>query len=151
MREWLNREGLNRLPSDLHEALVQVEKLSNNTGETKDPSSVTKTADNLWLFSCVELIGPISPNDWGDDKTSWMTSILNLEGEQYTLFANFEISPSTGATVFSREYNGHPIGWWQRSAGAYSDNQFRLTNAKGAVRDKAAADENRGVLPGFCI
>ena len=57
MRLWMSSDLLGELPDDLRAAIVPVSKLTNNVGETEDPSSVTATEDTLWLLSTVELAG----------------------------------------------------------------------------------------------
>lgn len=39
------------LPNDLHLQIRSVRKLTNNTGATKNASSITATDDKLWLPS----------------------------------------------------------------------------------------------------
>ena len=54
MRAYLNGDWRAQLPEDLDAAIVPVDKLTNNVGETQDVSAVTATSDSLWLFSVAE-------------------------------------------------------------------------------------------------
>ncbi|MFR2030576.1 MAG: hypothetical protein ACLS3M_03660 [Collinsella sp.] len=49
------------LPDDLRNQIRSVRKLTNNTGGTKDVSSITATDDILWLPSMSELCGYQAP------------------------------------------------------------------------------------------
>ena len=78
MRSWLNSSLKGQLPSDLQAVIVSVDKLTNNTGETTNTSSVTTTSDELWLFSARELCGSI---DWWSGSYSSNNDVMNAEGE----------------------------------------------------------------------
>ena len=61
LREWLADKGMATLPDDLRNQIRPVRKLTNNTGATKDVSSITATDDMLWLPSMSELCGYQAP------------------------------------------------------------------------------------------
>lgn len=149
-RTWLQNEGMNKLPADLRDAIVSVEKLSNNVGNTKSADSVTTTNDKLWLFSAVELGGKVNKNDWpyGDGS---VVEVYNEEGSQYTLFKDLNVKTFENNSVFVEREDGQPCVWWQRTAVANVSNEFRCTNDAGNIINRQKANASCGIVPGFCI
>lgn len=148
MRSWLNSDGMKLLPEDLRDSIVAVNKLTNNTGETTNTSSVTSTSDSLWLFSATELCGSINwCSDNGVDNGSSYDSVLNSEGSQYQLYRDTGAASKEdfGILVYAKGSN-----WWQRSPYPASPNYFEDVSG-GTANCYGAARISSGVVPGFCI
>ena len=150
MRSWLAVEGLNRLPEDLRNAVVEVKKLTNNEGTTKSTSAVTETFDKLWLYSTVELTGAVPANEWpyGDN---WVAGIYNAEGEQYKLFHDTNATPFVGNSILAKSFNGSSCIWWERTAVPNVSDEFRCVNAAGHSTDRKKANDSYAVVAGFCL
>ena len=82
LREWLADEGMATLPDDLRNQIRSVRKLTNNTGGTKDASSITATDDKLWLPSMSELCGYQAPETF-TEGCEYLSALYSGEGEQY--------------------------------------------------------------------
>ena len=147
MRSYLNSEGLNLLPNDLKQKVVSVNKLTNNVGETQDVSSVTKTADQLWLFSAVELCG--------DRSSHWITQayidIQNAEGSEYKLFRDTNVNSARSNNILLKSLNGQSSSWWKRTPDLDNSYRFESVNLDGNPNYGYHAHFSYGVCPGFCI
>lgn len=108
---YLNGDWRAQLPEDLDAAIVPVDKLTNNVGETQDVSAVTATSDSLWLFSVAELDGAIELYR-GDNGV--YNEVLNAEGVEYKLFRD-TADPSRPNEVLEKNFQGSEICWWARS------------------------------------
>lgn len=147
MRAWLADEGLALLPEELRSAIVPVDKLTNNAGKTKEPSSVTVTSDSLWLFSPVELRGEA---DWYVAES--YSAVTNAEGREYQLFRDMPSTPNGyNASVLIKTYQGDRTFWWERSPCSRYDSQFRFVADVGYPYGGFAAANKEGVVPGFCL
>lgn len=80
LREWLADKGMATLPKDLRHQIRSVRKLTNNTGGTKDVSSITATDDMLWLPSMSELCGYQAP-DMFAEGCEYLSALYSGEGE----------------------------------------------------------------------
>lgn len=147
MRSYLNSEGLNLLPPDLKQKVVSVNKLTNNVGQTQDVSSVTKTADQLWLFSFVELAGNVSQSD----SYGYLADIYNAEGSEYKLFRDMNVDQFNSNSVLGKTLNGHSYFWWERSPIPGYSSDFEGVGSGGDPRGALFAGSSFGVCPGFCI
>lgn len=145
MRSWLGSEGKALLPQDLQDALVEVEKLTNNTGQTKDDSSVTATSDELWLFSYVELAGAPS------DEETQSFNVYSDEGSQYKLFRDQHVARYDLNSVLTKTYNGESCNWWERSPDAGTEACFRRVTNVGVPDVNSLVNKDLAVVPGFCI
>ena len=147
MRSYLNSEGLNLLPSDLKQKVVSVNKLTNNAGQTQDVSSVTKTADQLWLFSAIELCG--------DTRSLWSTQayidIQNAEGIEYKLFRDVNVNPTGSNSILEKTLNGQLSYWWERSPDPSGSYGFKDVFSDCNPYNARIASYSSGVCPGFCI
>lgn len=85
LREWLAGEGMATLPNDLHLQIRSVRKLTNNTGATKNASSITAIDDKLWLPSMSELCGYQAPETFAEG-CECLSALYSEEGEQYQLY-----------------------------------------------------------------
>ena len=147
MRSYLNSEGLNLLPSDLKQKVVSVNKLTNNVGQTRDVSSVTKTEDQLWLFSFVELSGNVSQSD----SYGYLADIYNAEGSEYKLFSDMNVNPTGSNDILVKTLNGQPDYWWGRSPDPDSSNYFEGVLSDGDPGYVDYAGNSNSACPGFCI
>lgn len=149
MRSYLNSEGLNLLPSDLKQKVVSVNKFTNNVGQTQDVSSVTKTADQLWLFSFVELAGNVSQSD----SYGYLADIYNAEGSEYKLFRDMNVDQFNSNSVLGKTLNGHSCYWLVRSPLPYDSYYFGDVSSAGYPRYSGGFIDSYsdGVCPGFCI
>lgn len=151
LRAYLNSDGMTLLPEDLQKVVAPVDKLTNNVGETQDASSVTTTSDALWLFSYVELTGPI-PAAGFVDGYEWVATVFNAEGSQYKLFREASVVWENGENpILVKSYQGSPSYWWGRSPYPSSSGDFRCVSSDGYPRDGDGASNSYGVVPGFCI
>lgn len=152
MRTYLNSEGLNLLPSDLKQKVVSVNKLTNNVGYTQDVSSVTKTVDQLWLFSFVELAGTLDQSEFGYGH-GYLADIYNAEGVEYKLFRDMNVNSTSSNSILVKNLNGQSNDWWERSPIPYYSDCFEDVHMGGSPRSGGGdADSSLvGVCPGFCI
>lgn len=147
-RTWLNNDFLNQLPEDLRMAIVSVNKLTNNTGATADPASVTATSDSLWLVSHAELTG-IS-----DGSIPTYAAALDVEGVQYQLFADCGVTWGSAGTILTKNvvgsHSAKGVCWWQRSPAPDGD-AFIYTDDLYGTLNGASADTQLALAPGICI
>lgn len=146
MRSWLASEGMSLLPDDLRNAIVEVNKKTNNVGATKKSSSVSVTADKLWLYSAAEL-GDRDPK--GSDNI--YNSILEAEGSQYKLYRDMNVINGKPNDILVKQFNGESYRWWERSPRPSGSEYFRYVDSKGDPGYGYAASGSCGVVPGFCI
>ena len=152
MRSYLNSEGLNLLPAELKQKVVSVNKLTNNVGETQDVSSVTKTADQLWLFSPTELCGTISRFSGSDAAYAACNDVLNAGGSEYKLFRDMNVNQDSSNNILVKNLNGHSNSWWERSPFPYNSGGFVFSGDGDSICLFGYGAENSyGVCPGFCI
>ena len=152
MRAWLDSSWKPMLPEDLRDAIVPVDKLTNNVGTADSADVVTVTSDELWLFSGRELNGYI---DWyaSDDMNPACDDVLNAEGEQYQLFRDTNVVSGSPNPILERvDWGDKKTFWWQRSAGPAGTTDFRSVLQKGDPGNQGSGASNEyGVIPGFCI
>ena len=151
MRSYLNSEGLNLLPSDLKQAIVSVSKPTNNVGETQDVSSVTMTSDQLWLFSFIELAGPLDQNAYSSYGLGYVADIFNAEGSEYKLFRDMNVNQSGFNNTLEKSSNGQSLDWWERSPYPEGSGLFGFVYSDGNPIGGTDASNFIGVCPGFCI
>ena len=152
MRSYLNSEGLNLLPAELKQKVVLVNKLTNNVGETQDVSSVTETADQLWLFSPTELCGTISHFSGSDAAYAACNDVLNAEGSEYKLFRDMNVNQDSSNNILVKNLNGHSNSWWERSPFPYNSGGFVFSGDGDPICLFGYGAENSySVCPGFCI
>ena len=154
MREYLQDDLLIRLPEELRDNIVAVDKMSNNIGKTDSAKSVTKTSDKLWLPSNTELIGEMDKEDYAESD-QFVVNIYNAEGTQYQLFTDNGVSKSDGHEFLKKAYadgSNEPVAqtWWIRSSFAVSGG-FMGIGSEGEPLSGGSAEKVLGVAPGFCI
>lgn len=150
MRSWLASDGKALLPQDLQSELVSVDKMTNNTGETQDASSVTTTSDELWLLSLKELGGDISESDFSPGY-EYCAEIYNAEGSQYKLFHDQHVDIFNSNGILTKNYEGLPCIWWMRSPCPLSSDYFHYMFSNGYLYVGYLASFIYAVVPGFCI
>ena len=159
LREWLAGEGMATLPNPLHHQIRSVRKLTNNTGATKDASSITATDDKLWLPSMSELCGYQAPETFAEG-CEYLSALYSGEGDQYQLYREQGVSGLTANDAMIRTVAGKKINYWERTPSAdYSEGAdstyFNRVGKDGDVFCWATPgndpDQKTYVLPGFCI
>lgn len=148
MRSYLNSEVLTLLPDDLKQEVVQVDKLTNNVGKTNTASSVSSTADSLWLLSATEICGSIS---WYTAPNADLNAVFNAEGSEYKLFRDTGVNPDASNNLLIKKHQKSSDGWWGRSPDPNATDGFQCVGPKGNPHSGTRADYSRGVVPGFCI
>lgn len=151
MRAYLNGDWRVQLPEDLNAAIVPVDKLTNNVGETQEASSVTTTSDSLWLLSFAELAGPIPAAELWGGGYEWAADIFNAEGTRYKLFNDTDVIWNDANSVLVKNFQGSPCGWWERSPYPNYSVGFQDVNSDGNPHYGDGAGYSYGVVPGFCI
>lgn len=159
LREWLAGEGMATLPNDLHLQIRSVRKLTNNTGATKNASSITATDDKLWLPSMSELCGYQAPETFAEG-CEYLSALYSEEGEQYQLYREQNMSGLTTNDAMVRTVAGKKICYWERTPSAdcsegADSTYFNRVGKDGDVFSWATPgnkpDQMTYVLPGFCI
>lgn len=126
---------LSQLPSDLQGVIKQVNKKATAGGAS---TSITTSADKLWLLAEVEVDGTTSAGyaDEGEQYEYWKTV------KDGTVAADRKKYLSNGS--------GSAGGWWLRSPSVSSSYIFRYIFSSGDVSYLNASDAY-GVSFGFCI
>ena len=159
LREWLAGEGMATLPYPLHLQIRSVRKLTNNTGATKDASSITATDDKLWLPSMSELCGYQAPETF-TEGCEYLSALYSGEGDQYQLYREQNVSGMTTNDAMIRTVDGKKIYYWERTPSAdcsegADSTYFNRVGKDGDVFCWATPgndpDQKTYVLPGFCI
>ena len=166
LRSWLNSDGVALLPDGLRESVKHVTKLSNNTGITGDPASVTATDDAVWLFSASEIYGEITwyEEEYGDgviyntDYTDFAPykRMINSEGEQYLYFSQNGVHDRDEYSAVSTVLGKLTSNFWLRTAyplniSESDEGQFYQVMASGYPSTIASADQKNKILAGFCL
>ena len=126
---------LSQLPSDLQGVIKQVNKKATAGGAS---TSITTSADKLWLLAEVEVDGTTSAGyaDEGEQYEYWKTV------KDGTVAADRKKYLSNGS--------GSAYSWWLRSPYVSGSSNFRYVSSSGAV-NYANAYNTYGVSFGFCI
>lgn len=155
MRSWMNSDTglLGELPDELADNIVEVEKLTNNTGHSTSTDCVTATSDALWLLSLQELAGDVNWS-WASDpnNSSAYNAIMNAEGSQYELFYQHEIDNYyPNAYLQLTDATGANQTWWLRSPSVSVEDHFRKVNKDGDPSQFDDPSIPYGVVFGFCL
>lgn len=126
---------LSRLPSDLQSVIKQVNKKATAGGAS---TSITTSADKLWLFAEVEIVGATSAGhaDEGEQYEYWKTvkdGTVAADRKKY-------LSNGSGSAYF----------WWLRSPYVNNSYFFRYIFSTGIV-NFTYAYFTYGVSFGFCV
>ena len=159
LREWLAGEGMATLPYPLHLQIRSVRKLTNNTGATKDASSITATDDKLWLPSMSELCGYQAPETF-TEGCEYLSALYSGEGDQYQLYREQGVSGLTANDTMIRTVDDKKICYWERTPSADCSEGAETTYFNRVGKDGDVfcwatpgnePDQKTYVLPGFCI
>ena len=126
---------LSQLPSDLQGVIKQVNKKATAGSQS---TSITTSADKLWLLAEVEVDGTTSAG-YAD------------EGEQYEYWKTVKDGTVAADRIkYLSNGSGSAYTWWLRSPLVSSSNSFRYISSAGAVSSNLA-NYTRGVSFGFCV
>lgn len=126
---------LSQLPSDLQGVIKQVNKKATAGGAS---TSITTSADKLWLLAEVEVDGTTSAG-YAD------------EGEQYEYWKTVKDGTVAADRIkYLSNGSGSAIGWWLRSPSVSDSTYFRAFASSGGVGINSA-NGARGVSFGFCV
>ena len=144
MRKWLRTDILPELSSDMRNAIVAVEKKTDNVGKTSDTNAVTTTSDELWLPSKVEICG----------TEGLQSEVTKKEGEQYQLFKDTNVSATAAVNPSLKKviWGDAPCDWWLRSPAPQTAFHFTRVTEDGDMKGRTNyADTPSGVSPCFCV
>ncbi len=126
---------LSQLPSDLQGVIKQVNKKATAGSQS---TSITTSADKLWLLAEVEVDGTTSAG-YAD------------EGEQYEYWKTVKDGTVAADRIkYLSNGSGSANSWWLRSPSVSNSTYFRNFNSTGAVGSYYAYF-TRGVSFGFCV
>ena len=126
---------LSQLPSDLQGVIKQVNKKATAGSQS---TSITTSADKLWLLAEVEVDGTTSAG-YAD------------EGEQYEYWKTVKDGTVAADRIkYLSNGSGSAYFWWLRSPYVGSSSGFRYIFSTGAV-GYYYANVTRGVSFGFCV
>ena len=126
---------LSQLPSDLQGVIKQVNKKATAGGAS---TSITTSADKLWLLAEVEVDGTTSAG-YAD------------EGEQYEYWKTVKDGTVAADRIkYLSNGSGSAHTWWLRSPCVSISADFRNFNSTGRVFNNNAS-YTRGVSFGFCV
>ena len=126
---------LSQLPSDLQGVIKQVNKKATAGGAS---TSITTSADKLWLLAEVEVDGTTSAG-YAD------------EGEQYEYWKTVKYGTVAADRIkYLSNGSGSASYWWLRSPNVSNSNGFRYVTSTGGVVNGYAYSA-RGVSFGFCV
>jgi hypothetical protein len=163
LRAWLNGEAVGMFDSDLVDALVEVNKQTNNTGFTEMVESVTSTPDRLWVFSVREVCGDVH---WDIEEYQQkrgyqeVDGVLNAEGAQYEVFAKAGVNGNGNSSeVLSLENTTGASPTWYRSPYPFeylgyatgSPGYFCRITASGYPESLGFPSDPSSVVVGFCV
>jgi hypothetical protein len=126
---------LSQFPSDLQSVIKQVNKKATAGGAS---TSITSSADKLWLFAEVEIDGTTSAGyaDEGEQYEYWKTVKDGTVADDRKKY----LSNGSGAASY----------WWLRSPDVSSSSVFRYIASSGSV-GIIGAYVTYGVSFGFCV
>ena len=126
---------LSQLPSDLQGVIKQVNKKATAGSQS---TSITTSADKLWLLAEVEVDGTTSAG-YAD------------EGEQYEYWKTVKDGTVAADRIkYLSNGSGSAYSWWLRSPNVSSSSSFRCIGSSGSVTG-SSANATRGVSFGFCV
>lgn len=126
---------LSQLPSDLQGVIKQVNKKATAGGAS---TSITTSADKLWLLAEVEVDGTTSAG-YAD------------EGEQYEYWKTVKDGTVAADRIkYLSNGSGSANDWWLRSPDVSSSTLFPVFTSTGGVY-YGVANLTRGVSFGFCV
>ena len=142
LRDWMNDDLLDMLPSEVASQIVPVVKYTNAVGATTDPASVVATTDTLWAPAYAELGGHMYMPDEKHDE------VFNAEGEQYQLYADMRATWDAPNEILSIDGVDR---WWERSPDPI-DGRYTMAVGPDGIPWYANTPKNEfGVVMCFCI
>ena len=159
MRTWLANDFAKLLPSDLNNAIVAVDKKTDNKGKSTDTKSVTTTSDKIWLLSFAEIGGNPAANA---KDASASAKVYGAEGSEYQLYTEQAIKRNEANKSLVMKYlaksptsqtlkSGAACVWWTRSPKNDNATNFVAVTNDGKPSNTADASTQAGVVPAFCI
>ncbi len=164
LRAWLDQELPSRLDDDLAQAIIPVNKLTNNVGITDNLEDVTPTADRLWVFSVHEVCGDVS---WDIDEFRQrrgyedVDGIVNAEGSQYEVFVQNGVTGAGDPNGFlSLASSTGSSPWWYRTPYPFEWTNLGYTGVNGFFyrvmetgypESIGAPQDPSSVVVGFCV
>lgn len=144
LRRSIRGEVYKCLPQALKSNIVRVKKLSNNSGATTDPSSVTSTDETVWLPSMVELIGKDGLEEELGSGEPDQLAVYEAEGTQYAALQGDNDTRWTGYDGFTGN------NAWTRTCDASQSGCFLIYrgNDFGGPWD---TNDELNIYPGFCL
>ena len=144
LRRSIRGEVYKCLPQALKSNIVRVKKLSNNSGVTTDPSSVTSTDETVWLPSMVELIGKDGLEEELGSGEPDQLAVYEAEGTQYAALQGDNDTRWTGYDGFTGN------NAWTRTCDASQSGCFLIYrgNDFGGPWD---TNDELNIYPGFCL
>ena len=126
---------LSQLPSDLQGVIKQVNKKATAGSQS---TSITTSADKLWLLAGVEVDGTTSAG-YAD------------EGEQYEYWKTIKDGTVDADSIkYLSNGGGSANGWWLRSPYVNGSSQFRYIHSTGFFTSYVV-NHTSGVSFGFCV
>lgn len=140
------------VPSELDEVVVDVTKMTNNTGYSTSPDCVTATTDRYWAPSFAEIAGAAT---WGWESdpanTDNFNAILNSEGSQYARFSENGVAADGYNDSLVYRISDGPVPWWLRSPSPSNSSRFRLVTSEGNPSMPGEVTEEHGIVLGFAL
>lgn len=140
LRVYLNEGLLAKMPSDLADLLVYVEKVTNPVLGSGSTEQVV-TSDMVWVPSYSEIVGEL-------DAGSWFYGAYQSEGEQYRIFSDLGVTWGEGFSQIalpSGEY------WWERSPSPTNASWFLCVSPDGETSYGHLPATADAVVIGFCL
>lgn len=163
LRERLASEK-KRFDKELADAIVSVDKYTNNVGLTDSFESITPTEDELWVFSVHEVCGDVT---WDIDEfrqrrgSEDVDGLVNSEGDQYEAFSQAGVTSETDPSgMLSLSSSTGTSSWWYRTPYPFefsgygdtgSNGYFYQVSASGFPQSLGSPEVPTTVVVGFCI
>lgn len=135
MRTGTMQTLLSQLPSDLQSIVKSVDKKATSGNKS---TTITTSADKLWLFAEVEIDGTTK---------SWYAE----EGEQYEYWKTVKDGTVAADRIkYLSNGSGSAYDWWLRSPTVSGSTSFQCIGSTGIIASYSAA-RIYGVCFGFCV
>jgi hypothetical protein len=164
LRNWLNGDATSMFEKELVGVIVPVNKLTNNVGLTESFDSITETSDKLWVPSVHEVCGDVT---WDIEEFRQrrgyedVDGLLNVEGDQYEVFAQAGVTGSDAAGGFlSLAASTGPSPWWYRTPYPFewhnlgptgNDGFFYRVMDSGYPESIGSPEDPSSVVTCFCV
>lgn len=146
MREYINREIYNSLPTELKNIIINTKVVSSHGGN--DSNDFT-TNDNLYLSSVKEIWGN---NGYELDYETSKDSTRQLDYyEQKKITNEDSILYNISGKKLKKAYNNASASYWLRSSQRENSNNFMYIDFDGMTKTTGSASWEQGVSPLFRI